>query len=177
MDTNLVNLATDSDIENWERRQLRTGVFEPTSDELRVLAHYYLNNIYDLWYDSEAHGQFQSGAREVFAHRRLKTIESFQHTLENRPAALAWFLCALDYLEGPAREIVIAGPNPEPLLRAVRGPFLPNKVLAYADGKTSIPLLEGRKAIDGKAAAYVCESFTCKRPVSTPEELSKLLKE
>ena len=104
-------------------------------------------------------------------------IESFQHTLENRPAALAWFLCALDYLEGAAREIVIAGPNPEALLRAVRGPFLPNKVLAFADGKTSIPLLEGRKAIDGKAAAYVCESFTCKRPVSTPEELSKLLKE
>jgi competence protein ComEA len=31
------------------------------------------------------------------------------------------------------------------------------------------------RPIDGKAAAYVCENFTCKAPVTLTEELRKLL--
>ncbi len=31
------------------------------------------------------------------------------------------------------------------------------------------------KPIDGKAAAYVCENFTCKAPVTSAEDLRKLL--
>jgi uncharacterized protein YyaL (SSP411 family) len=29
--------------------------------------------------------------------------------------------------------------------------------------------------VDGRAAAYVCEHFTCKQPVTKPEELAALL--
>jgi hypothetical protein len=85
-------------------------------------------------------------------------------------------LVALDYLQGPSREIVVAGPNPEPLLKIIRSRYLPNKVVALADGKAAIPLLEGRTAIQGKAAAYVCENMACKKPVTDPAELEALLK-
>jgi uncharacterized protein len=34
-----------------------------------------------------------------------------------------------------------------------------------------VPLLEGRDA----PGAYVCENFTCKRPVTEPAELEELL--
>jgi len=30
--------------------------------------------------------------------------------------------------------------------------------------------------MDGKSAAYVCENFTCKAPVTEPKQLAELLK-
>jgi uncharacterized protein YyaL (SSP411 family) len=108
--------------------------------------------------------------------RADKLIRSYKADLDRYPAGHAYLLCALDYLKGPSREIVVTGPDPEPLLKVVRGRFLPNKVLAFADGKAKIPLLEGREAVNGKAAAYVCESMTCKKPVTDPAELEALLK-
>jgi uncharacterized protein YyaL (SSP411 family) len=38
-----------------------------------------------------------------------------------------------------------------------------------------VPLLRDRVAIDGAAAAYVCEHFACRRPVTEPAELEALL--
>ena len=35
--------------------------------------------------------------------------------------------------------------------------------------------MAGRTALDGRAAAYVCERFACQRPVGDPGELAALL--
>ena len=112
-----------------------------------------------------------------YREKAIKTVGSYKTQLERHPQAFAYFLVAIDYLKGPSREIVIAGPDPEPLLRVIRRRFLPNGVVARADGKARIPLLEGRTAVKGKAAAYVCENRTCKMPVTDPAELEALLKE
>ncbi|MBV8878657.1 MAG: thioredoxin domain-containing protein [Planctomycetaceae bacterium] len=108
--------------------------------------------------------------------RADKVVRSFKSHLERYPMGHGWMMVALDYLRGPSKEIVISGPDPEPLLKVVRSRYLPNKVLALADGKAPIPVLEGRGPLQGKAAAYVCENMTCKRPVTTPAELEALLK-
>ena len=84
--------------------------------------------------------------------RAEKVVKAYKADLERYPAGHAWMLCALDYLKGPSHEIVVAGPNPEPLLKVVRSRFLPNKVVALADGKSRIPVLQDRIAVNGKAA-------------------------
>jgi uncharacterized protein YyaL (SSP411 family) len=112
----------------------------------------------------------------AYRDRADKGVRSFKAHLERFPMGHGWMMVALDYLKGPSKEIVITGPDPGPMLKVVRGRYLPNKVLALADGKASIPLLEGRGPVQGKSAAYVCENMTCKKPAASPEELEALLR-
>ena len=93
-------------------------------------------------------------------------------TLASRhPHAFGHLLQATDFYLAPVREVAIVGPSPEPLLRVVRSQFRPHMVLAGGAGD-GVPLLEGREPVDGSAAAYVCEHFVCKAPVTTPEALA-----
>jgi uncharacterized protein len=57
--------------------------------------------------------------------------------------------------------------------------YLPNTVLVLGRGaggeSPAIPLLEGRGLVDGRPAAYVCERYACRRPVTEPDELAREL--
>jgi len=35
-----------------------------------------------------------------------------------------------------------------------------------------VPLLAGKSLVDGRTAVYVCERFTCRAPVTRPEQLA-----
>lgn len=39
----------------------------------------------------------------------------------------------------------------------------------------AVSLLEGREQREGKATAYVCVDFTCRRPVTEPKDLQTLI--
>jgi uncharacterized protein YyaL (SSP411 family) len=61
--------------------------------------------------------------------------------------------------------------------------FLPKTVLVLADDAEGQKYLgekndaiRAMSPINGKSAAYVCENFTCKAPVTDPAELAELLK-
>jgi uncharacterized protein YyaL (SSP411 family) len=56
----------------------------------------------------------------------------------------------------------------------VREVFRPHLVLAGGE-PDGVPLLQGRGPVDGRPAAYVCERFACKAPVTAPDELAALL--
>ena len=90
------------------------------------------------------------------------------------PAAFGHVLQALDFHAASVKEVAIVGPDAAALERVVHGGFHPHVVVAGgpADG---VPLLEGRTDVDGRAAAYVCEHFACRRPVTEPGELAALL--
>jgi uncharacterized protein YyaL (SSP411 family) len=107
----------------------------------------------------------------------LRTIRDL---LVRAPTAFGTALGALDLYLGPSREIAVIGATDDArtaaLLDEVRRRYLPNVVLAAGPGDRSpIPLLAGRTAVDGKPAAYVCEHFSCRRPVTEPEELAAQL--
>jgi uncharacterized protein len=97
------------------------------------------------------------------------------HTIApQHPSAFGHLLQALDFHLATPREVAIVGPDAGPLERVVRGGFHPHIVLAGGEPE-GVPLLEGRTPVDGRAAAYVCERFSCRRPVTEPDELAALL--
>jgi hypothetical protein len=92
------------------------------------------------------------------------------------PLGFGHLLGAADFYLAPVREVAIVGPDPGAagLIAVVRGSYRPHLVLAAGDGD-GVPLLEGRRAVDGRAAAYVCEHFVCQAPVLDPGELAGAL--
>jgi uncharacterized protein YyaL (SSP411 family) len=100
----------------------------------------------------------------------------FARTATLHPESFAHLLRALDFHLAPTKEVALIGADLGELAAVVRSAFRPHQVLAGGpEGSEEPPLLRDRHAIDGQAAAYVCESFTCQAPVTTPEELTAVL--
>jgi uncharacterized protein len=123
---------------------------------------------------------------QKMAERARKTIDAFATTLSHFPSAMPQMLVALDYSLSKPRQIVIAGkkdtPETKVLLKEVHRHFLPKTILLLADGGEGQKYLgEKNEAIramsmvEGKPAAYVCENFTCKAPVTDLEALTDVL--
>jgi uncharacterized protein YyaL (SSP411 family) len=85
------------------------------------------------------------------------------------------------------RQIVIAGdlsnPETQALLAAARAPYLGDALILHACHEAKAAGLGGKfasiadmKPIKGKAAAYVCENFSCKAPVTDAKALDVLLR-
>jgi hypothetical protein len=119
--------------------------------------------------------------------RAEKTIDAFAPQIAHFASAMPQMLVALDLSLSKPRQIVIAGAAESPETRAlvaeVHRHFVPDKVLLLADGgegqrylEEKLEALRGMKPIEGKSAAYVCENFTCKAPVTDPEVLADLLR-
>jgi uncharacterized protein len=124
---------------------------------------------------------------ERWYERAEKTIDAFSPQIGHFPSAMPQMLVALDLSLSMPRQIVVAGERDSKetaaLLQEVHHHFLPNKVLLLADGadgqkylEEKLEALRGMKPIDGKSAAYVCENFTCKAPVTDAKALGELLR-
>jgi uncharacterized protein YyaL (SSP411 family) len=120
---------------------------------------------------------------ERYARRADGIFEAFAGDLERAASAFPQLLCALDFRASGPREIVLAGeagsPDFEALRRAVFASPALNRVVARVDSVAQVPelapLTRARTPRDGKAAAYVCERFTCKAPITDPSALTRLL--
>jgi uncharacterized protein YyaL (SSP411 family) len=124
---------------------------------------------------------------QSMSERARKTIAAFSSTLSHFPSAMPQMLVAVDYSLSKPRQIVIAGkkdaPETKALLQEVHRHFLPNTILLLADGGDGQKYIgekneavRAMSPVDGKPAAYVCENFTCKAPVTDPKKLAELLK-
>jgi uncharacterized protein YyaL (SSP411 family) len=104
------------------------------------------------------------------------------------PVAFGELLQALERSLSPPVEIAVVGPVGDPrtaaLRREVTGRLLPTAVTLNAEPSDaaaprgglpqpawSSPLLAGRGLVGGAPAAYVCERFACRAPVTEPAEL------
>ncbi len=102
----------------------------------------------------------------------------------SHPDAFGHLLQALDFHLSPTREVALVAAGDEgdgtaqlaDLAAVVRSAYRPHIVLAGGpEGSERPELLQGRHAIEARPAAYVCEHFACKAPVTDAAELQKLL--
>jgi hypothetical protein len=121
------------------------------------------------------------------AERAKKTIDAFATILSQFPSGMPQMLVAVENSLGKPRQIVIAGkkdsPETKELLKEVHRHFLPNTIVILADANAGQKYLGERNEavramslVEGKPAAYVCENFTCKAPVTDLKQLGELLK-
>ncbi|MEO8291648.1 MAG: thioredoxin domain-containing protein [Actinomycetota bacterium] len=110
----------------------------------------------------------------------ITALQLVRDAMQGAPTGFGLALCALDLHLGPAREVAVVGDPEDPATRALVSAvtaerWLPNMVVATGapgDGASRIvPLLRDRGLVEGRPAAYVCERFACRLPVTTVEAL------
>ncbi|RPI53936.1 MAG: thioredoxin domain-containing protein, partial [Deltaproteobacteria bacterium] len=110
----------------------------------------------------------------------------FEAEVKEHPMAYTQLLIALDFMIGPSQEIVIAGdPAAEAMrdmLNVFKRKFLPNKVVLMrpdgAEGKrlaTLSPFVESMHSVDHQPTVYLCEQYSCKKPINRVSELKTVL--
>jgi len=110
----------------------------------------------------------------------------FAAEVTEHPMAYTQLLVALDFMVGPSQEIVMAGDpaseNMRDMLNVVRSKFLPNKVvLMRLDGEegkrlaTLCPFVEPMHSVNHKPTVYLCEQYSCKKPMTKVSELKTVL--
>jgi uncharacterized protein YyaL (SSP411 family) len=109
-----------------------------------------------------------------YERRAVSVLRLLHEVAPKHPQAFGHLLQALDFHLSPTCEVALVGEDVRALERVVRGTFRPGIVLAGGE-QDGVPLLQDRHPVEGRAAAYVCERFVCKAPVTEPEELERLL--
>ena len=120
------------------------------------------------------------------AHRRRRRqpqraeqwIATLAPVLGEHPTAFAFLLEALERLVRPPLEVAIVGDAGAGTRRARRRACAPGVLPASVRspprrgvGADLTPLLADRALVDGQPAAYVCEHFACRLPVTDPDAL------
>ena len=125
--------------------------------------------------------------KEEYATKAEAVLASTSKRMHEQPGAHLDLLVAADWHLRPTREIAIAGTadsdETRQFLEIIHGRFHPNKILSLAPPDAAaaekaadrVPLLKDKTMLSGKTTVYVCENFTCKRPVSDAGNLKRLL--
>ncbi|WP_370574532.1 thioredoxin domain-containing protein, partial [Methanomethylovorans sp.] len=96
------------------------------------------------------------------------SMKAFSGQVDAMPMAYSQFLHALDFALGPSYEVVIAGnredQDTKEMLALIDRSFLPNMVLLLKENDSVAeiaPYTKDMSVTDGRATAYVCQSFSC----------------
>ena len=111
-------------------------------------------------------------------------IKAFSDEIEGYPIAYAYALMAILFGRAEGQEIVITAESlneAKLFINILNKDFRPftTSLLVSGEGKELIeiaPFTDTYTTINGRVAAYVCENFSCKAPVTEIEEFLNLLK-
>ncbi len=119
---------------------------------------------------------------DELGHTAHQTARAFSGSINSSPAAYTFMLAGLDFLLGPAQEIVIAGspesPDTHEMLRALQRRFLPRTVVMMPPRDKTRSVLDHARdkvPLGNRATAYVCSEKTCRPPTTVPAEMIALV--
>lgn len=118
-----------------------------------------------------------------YRNRAAAILHEISDSARRYPSGFGYALSAADFYLSTPKEIAVVSQDREtlaPFLQEIWRSYLPNKVVAAATldeavTEKQIALLENRTPFEGKTTAYVCENYTCKEPVHTPQQLAEQL--
>jgi uncharacterized protein YyaL (SSP411 family) len=109
---------------------------------------------------------------EVAAQQALQASSAIAH---RAPRFAGRALAVAETIAGGPLEVAIAGDSPELLRVAFADAPWGTPIASGAPG-SAVPLMAGRDLVGGLPAAYVCQKFTCRLPVTLPEHLRRELR-
>ena len=106
------------------------------------------------------------------------TLAPMQSAMAQYPLGFSHWLQAASYDLSQPREIALVGDlgahDTQAMLAVLRDGYRPHQVVAVgepgAEGVT-VPILQNRTSVDGRATAYVCIKMVCRPPVMEAEAL------
>ncbi|MDQ2901289.1 MAG: thioredoxin domain-containing protein, partial [Acidobacteriota bacterium] len=117
----------------------------------------------------------QMTSREDFRVPAEKSLRAFAERISTMPSGVPQMLVAYGFSLAKPKQVILAGGKSSPelhqFLRVLHAHFLPEAIVMLAEDAA----VENMKPIDGRAAAYVCENFACKLPITDPAKLGELL--
>ena len=157
----------------------RGGFFETSADHERLVTRRkdLEDNPIPAGNSSAAYGLLRLAAltgEHEYEERAVGVLRLLHGIAPQQPQGFAHLLQAFDFHLAQVKEVALAGDDTRALERVIRGRFRPHIVLAGGE-EDGVPLLAGRAPVDGRPAAYVCDRFSCLRPVTEPGELEALL--
>jgi uncharacterized protein YyaL (SSP411 family) len=121
--------------------------------------------------------------RPSWREKVARVLAGMREPMSRYPTGFGRILSALDFELAAPKEVAIVGAigfgDTAALLATVRSRYRPNTVVAVREPGTreaqQPALLRSRNLVEGRATAYVCQNYTCQRPVTTPAELAAQL--
>jgi len=122
---------------------------------------------------------------EHFRNLAVSVFREVADSIRKYPSGFGYALSGLDFILSTPKEVAINAaeqPSLKTFVRAAWDKYLPNKVVASAlSGDSaaigSVVLLQNRNLVQGKTAAYVCQNYTCKEPVTEIAAFAEQLSE
>ncbi|OLN32679.1 thioredoxin domain-containing protein [Desulfosporosinus metallidurans] len=119
---------------------------------------------------------------ERWERKAEQLLLDFRDALEEHPSGYTAFLQALQFALHPSQELILAGSLESVQLPKMRqiffSTFRPYASVLYQEGSLNeiVPWIRDYPIISGAVTAYLCQNFTCQRPVQQVEEFKALLK-